>query len=346
MKLFDTTIRDGSYYVDFKFSLEDVTEIVDRVHRLGFKHIEIGHGQGLNASSVENGLSLHSDEEYINAAKKTCGESKIGFFCIPAFANISDIKLLADKEVDFIRIGENADDILNVKEYVIKAKELGLEVFVNFMKSYIISPNQFVEYAKEIKNYGADCVYIVDSSGGMLPEKLKEYIDAIKEHVDIKIGFHGHNNLGMALENSLTVIRSGVDYVDTTMQGIGRSMGNTVAELLIMALEKYGYDTGFDIPQVLEYGYYINKNIIQGPTVHPLDYICGYCDFHSSNLKHIYRCCAEIQVDPLRLIMAYSAENKKNIDYDRLREIAVNMKVDIDNNPYGFRRYFSTSYNR
>ena len=91
MELLDVTIRDGSYNVDFKFSAEDVTGIVDRIQRIGYRYIEIGHGQGLNASSLENGLSLLSDEEYIDVAKKVSGNSKLGFFCIPKFARLQDL---------------------------------------------------------------------------------------------------------------------------------------------------------------------------------------------------------------------------------------------------------------
>ena len=78
MKILDTTIRDGSYAVDFKFSLGDVKSVVSKLSRLNIELIEIGHGQGLNASSPEHGLSLYSDEEYIKAAVEVAGNSKGG----------------------------------------------------------------------------------------------------------------------------------------------------------------------------------------------------------------------------------------------------------------------------
>lgn len=344
MELFDATIRDGSYYVDFKFSSDDVSEIVDRISKLGFHYIEIGHGKGLNASSPENGISMESDIEYMKAALKVKRNSKLGFFCIPNIARTEDIVLASNNNMDFIRVGENADEIRNAKTYVVKAKELGLEVMVNFMKSYIISPQEFAERASEVKRWGADAVYIVDSSGGMLPEQLKEYYLRTKDKTDVKIGYHGHNNLGLAVFNALEAVELGVDYIDTTMQGVGRSTGNTMAEELIMALEKRGVDTGFDIPRLLEYGYYINQNIIKRPGISPLDLICGYADFHSSHLKTVYQCCNEKKVDPLRLIIAYSNVNKKNVDYPELCAVADSLPKDLDDNPYDFRKYFSNIY--
>lgn len=344
MQFLDTTIRDGSYAVDFKFSSRDVTEIVRRLNRLGFKYIEIGHGLGLNGSSPENGLSLQTDLEYMTAAYQSAGNSKIGFFCIPGIARMEDLVLASQNCVSFIRIGENAADIDNVRTYVEQAKKLGLLVAVNFMKSYTITPEAFAEKAKAVKAYGADCVYLVDSSGGMLPEQVKEYYLRTKDKCDVKIGFHAHNNLGLAVSNSLLAIELGFDYIDTTMQGIGRSVGNAMAEELIMALEKRSINTGFDIPRLLEYGYYINQNIAKRTAVNPLDLMCGYADFHSSNLKYIYKCCSEAQVDPLRLILAYSTVNKKNVDYEELCAVAKTLPKDYDENPYDFRKFFISGY--
>lgn len=344
MTILDTTIRDGSYCVDFKFSQNDVAEIVQRVSSLGFTYIEIGHGKGLNASSLENGLSLQSDVEYMEAANQVNGNAKLGFFCIPGIARLEDLAVAANNKMEFVRIGQNADEIETTKDYIVKAKELGLEVMVNFMKTYIISPKVFAEKTKMIKNLGADCVYVVDSSGGMLPEQVKEYYENVRNTTDIKIGLHCHNNIGLAVCNALVANDCGYDFIDTTLQGVGRSVGNTMAEAFIMALEKKGIATGFDIPRLLEYGYYVNDKIIKRPAINPLDLMCGYADFHSSHLKDIYRCCIEKKVDPLRLIMQYSYYDKKGLDYTKLCETAEQLPIDNDENPYDFRKYFETIY--
>lgn len=344
MKLLDTTIRDGSYYVDFKFSLYDVSEIVDRTSKLGFEYIEIGHGKGLNASNLENGISLQTDIEYMKAANEKKGKSKIGFFCIPGIARLDDLKIAADNDVKFVRVGQNADDIDKVKDYVIEAKKLGMEVMVNYMKTYIITPKQFAEKALYLKQWGADYVYVVDSAGGMLPDQIKEYYYCTKEKVDICMGLHCHNNIGLAVPNSLVAYQCGYDMIDTTLQGVGRSVGNTMAEFLIMSLEKMGVNTGFDIPRLLEYGYYVNRNIIGRQSINPLDLICGFADFHSSYLKDIYRCCMEKRVDPLRLILAYTNYDKKGLNPEMLYKVASELPIDEDENPYHFRKYFESIY--
>lgn len=344
MKILDTTVRDGSYCVDFKFSKDDVSEIVRRLDSLGYEYIEIGHGKGLNASSYENGISLQTDTEYMEAANATRKNAKLGFFCIPGIARLEDLSIAVNNGIQFVRIGQNADEMESVKEYVLKAKELGLEVMVNFMKTYIISPEKFARDAKMVGDWGADCVYVVDSSGGMLPEQVLSYYKQARLKTNIKLGIHCHNNMGLAVYNSLVAYDCGYDFIDTTLQGVGRSVGNTMAESFIMALEKRGLDMGFDIPRLLEYGYYVNNKIIGRPAVNPLDLMCGFADFHSSHLKDIYRCCLEKKVDPLRLILKYCQYDKKGMDYQKLCAVAEELPIDNDENPYDFRKYFESIY--
>ncbi len=344
MIILDTTIRDGSYAVDFKFSCTDVAAIISKLERLGFEYIEIGHGLGLNASSAKYGYSLHSDVEYMQVAQHTLKRSKFGFFCIPGIARLQDIKLAADNGVSFVRVGINADMVEKTELYLKEAKKYGLFTTVNLMKSYILSPGELAEKIALIEEYGADVAYLVDSAGCMLPEDIEAYSMAIKKKTDIMLGFHGHNNLGLAVSNSLKCIQLGFDFIDCSLQGLGRSLGNAPAEQLVMILEKQGYPLDIDIPRLLEYGYTIIKDVSKKAPMHPLDLVCGYSGFHSSFLKDIYRCCNEKNVDPMRLIIAYSKINKATMDYDLLCKIADELPIDLESNPYNFREFFSEKF--
>lgn len=344
MKILDTTIRDGSYAVDFKFSCKDVQDLVSKSHRIGLEYIEIGHGLGLHASSLEHGYALQTDEEYMNAAREAAGSSKLGFFCIPGIARLEDIEIAKRNKMDFIRIGVPVQDYENAKPYIEKCKTERLEVFVNFMKTYTATALEFAEAAAQLYAEGAKCVYIVDSAGSMSADDIGEYIDATRQKSDIEIGFHGHNNLGLAIDNTLFCIKKKIAFVDCSFQGIGRSLGNASLEQVVMVMERRGYHTGFDIPRVLEYGYAGLRNIVRDKLVNPLDYMCGYAGFHSSFLKDIYRCCNEKNVDPLRLIMAYSKENKVTMDYEKLCEVADLLPKDPYDNPYSFGEYFTERY--
>lgn len=351
MNILDVTVRDGSYAVDFKFSRFEVKDIVSKAAKLGFEYIEIGHGMGLNASSPERGLSLRSDEEYIIAASEVVGKSKLGVFCIPGICRFQDLQMAAKLGISFVRIGVPVDSVMDTIPYIEEAKKNGLTVMVNFMKSYANSPGEFVKSANIAYQAGAEVVYLVDSAGYMLPEDITNFYNATKTVCpNIKLGFHGHNNIGLAVSNSLHCADLGFDYIDTSFQGLGRSIGNASTEMFVMAYERThssdGKSLGIDIPRLLEYGYEALKDIKGSKVMHPLDLICGVTGFHSGFLKQIFRCSSDYNVDPLRLIIAYSSVDKLTLDYQKLCMIAESLPNDnFDEHPYNFRKYFSTTFN-
>ncbi len=345
LNILDTTIRDGSYAVDFKFSCGDVRDLVRRSEQIGMQYIEIGHGLGLNASSAEHGWALHTDIEYMDAARQTAKTAKLGLFCIPGIARMEDIETAKAHGMDFLRVGVNVNELHSAEPYVRKAHDEGFFVTVNYMKSYAVDPERFAECAAAAAGYGADCVYIVDSAGCMTPEEIGSYIGAVRERCNVQLGFHGHNNLGLAVENTVYCVKTGVEFIDCSFQGLGRSVGNASIEQVIMLLDKLGYMKELDLPRVLEYGYAGLRHIVpESRLTNPLDYMCGYAGFHSSFLKQIYRCSGEKQVDPLRLILAYSKVNRTGMNYDELCRVADSLPKDFDDNPYRFGEYFSTKY--
>lgn len=343
--ILDTTIRDGSYAVNFKFTRHDVKNIVSRLVKLGIEYIEIGHGMGLNASSPERGESLYPDVIYIDVAKDCIGDSKLGVFCIPGIARMEDLRMAKDHGVDFIRIGITVNNIDKAIPYINKAKELGLIVMVNFMKSYASSPDDFAESCSIAHKHGANFVYLVDSAGYMLPEEIETFYKATMAVCpEVKLGFHGHNNMGLGVANALKCVELGFALVDCSFQGLGRSIGNVPTEMFVMTVEKkYGQESlGIDIPRLLEYGYVVLKDITDRNLNNPLELICGYTGFHSSFLKYIFTCCRDYNVDPLRLIIAYAKQNMIDIDYDKLCETAKSLPDDnFDDHPYNFRQFFN-----
>ncbi len=345
LNILDTTIRDGSYAVDFKFSLRDVRDLVARSERIGIRWIEIGHGLGLNASSPEHGRALHTDAEYMDAAKQIARSAKLGLFCIPGIARMEDIEAAKAHGMEFLRVGVNVNEFRKAEPYVRKAHEEGFFVTVNYMKSYAVGPEKFADCAAAAADYGADCVYIVDSAGCMTPEEIGNYIDAVRGKCSVQLGFHGHNNLGLAVENTVYCVKKGIEFIDCSFQGLGRSVGNASLEQVIMLLDKLGYVKSFDLPQVLEYGYAGLRHIVPNDRLtNPLDYMCGYAGFHSSFLKDIYRCSADKEVDPLRLILAYSQVDRTSLDYDKLCHVADTLPKDREENPYHFGEYFTEKY--
>ena len=240
IQILDTTLRDGSYVIDFQFTAADTKTIVSCLDKMGIKLLEIGHGVGINASPSK-GVAAETDVTYVKAAKSAAKNSKIGMFCIPGIATLKSLEACIDAGLDFIRVGVNVDQIAESREFISLARKRGTFVCTNFMKSYVMKPADYADIVKQSEDYGSQMIYVVDSAGGMFPNEIKEYIYASRAASHVPIGFHGHNNIGLAVANALAAIEAGANVVDTTLLGLGRSSGNVPTEIMIPLLQKcYG----------------------------------------------------------------------------------------------------------
>lgn len=344
--IMDVTLRDGSYAINFQFSEYETESICREMERAGIPYVEIGHGMGLGASSSENGMALCTDEEYLVAAQKSSNNIKYGMFCIPGVAKLSDVELLAQYGASFIRVGSNVTEVKSTEKYIRRAKDLGLEVMANYMKSYVVSPEEFAENVRISEAYGADVVYVVDSAGSMGRNDIEKYYEAVKKKSDIKLGFHGHNNLGLAVSNTLFAVELGFNIVDTSLLGMGRSAGNAATELLIANMMKESNTSEYDLKKILDSAEkYIRP--LWKHHANALDLYCGIAEFHTSYMKYIHKYSLKYRVNPLDLILLYSKHNKVDMDEKKLDELAAGMTRadDCILSDFGFNEYIGNEQN-
>ena len=313
VNILECTLRDGSYAIDFQFTRQDTENIVRLLENAGFTMIEVGHGMGLGASEKGKGIAAETDETYLKTTAETIKKASWGMFCIPGIAELSHIDMAADYGMKFIRIGSNLENYRQSKLFIEKAKSYEMFVCSNFMKSYVLTPNDFTKYALECHNYGSDLVYIVDSAGGMFPEDLERYVLAVREKSDtLKLGFHGHHNLGMGVANALKAVELGIKIVDSSLQGFGRSAGNTPTEQIICALMRKGFDLSIDIIEVMNIGEKYIQPLINSKGLSSLDIVAGLALFHSSYMPIIKKYAIQYRVDPRHLIIAVCEDDKVN----------------------------------
>ncbi len=308
IKILDTTLRDGSYVVDFQFSQEDTVNISQTLENFDLEFIEIGHGLGLGAYKLEEYDSLCNDFEYMNCINRKKESTKYGVFFIPEIGNFKDIDLAKECNMDFIRIGVNINEPDKAFKYVEYAKKKGFIVFINFMKSYAVSSDKFAQISKEFSIKGVDYIYLVDSAGGMLPNDVKEYISKTKENCNCEIGFHGHNNLTLAIANSLAAIEAGATIIDTSLQGIGRDGGNASTEVLLSILMKQKLKSKINLNALLDYSE-VNIFPLVRNTVKTLPLISGLSFFHSGFYSKIKKLIGEIKIDIREVIFELSKIN-------------------------------------
>lgn len=323
LKLLDTTLRDGSYVIDFQFTSNDTAVIAARLDEAGAHYIELGHGLGLRAGSRPDMRQPEPDEAYLEAAAAAVKRNKWGMFFIPGIGTMEDVELAAKYGMHFIRVGTNVTEIELSEPFIRRAKELGMEVFANYMKTYASTPDEVAARAVISASYGADCVCVVDSAGGMLPEDVTAYIRAIKQRTDVAVGFHGHNNLGLAVANSLVAIDAGAAVVDTSVRGMGRSSGNTVTEIFLLTLKRKGIDLGMDVTAILDLAEkHIDPLLKNYQQVDSIGIISGYAQFHSSYLGKILDYANRYRIDPRELIVRVTNVDRVNAPDDLVNRLS------------------------
>jgi 4-hydroxy 2-oxovalerate aldolase len=326
VEILECTLRDGSYAVDFKFTENDTAILAGVLGKLNFRWIEVGHGLGLGAAEAGKGTMPASDQRLIEAAKQAAPAAKIGCFFIPGIGTAEQLKSARAAGLDFIRIGYNAPEIEEAFPYVTLAKKLGLKTCLNFMKTYGISAEQFGEKAKAGAAAGADVIYCVDSAGSMLPEDVRRYIGAARERCECSLGFHGHSNLQFAVANSAEAVRSGVNFIDTTLYGLGRSAGNVPTEVAIAVFQNLGFETGIDLFDVMDAAEeFIGPLMSQMQLYDMMSVAMGCSQFHSSFLPKVAAAARQHGVELRRLVVAMGKLDPVNLDDDILNRVAANL---------------------
>lgn len=323
MEILDTTLRDGSYVIDFKFTSSQTYEIAKELDDAGFPFIEVGHGLGLGATRRPGMIGGATDEEWLLSASEAVVKGKWGMFFIPGIGDFRDIDLACRYNMDFIRIGANVDSYEKAEPFVRYAKEKGLFVCANFMKTYALPYETVGRTAALASSYGADLNCIVDSAGAMLPRDVEGYVNSIRNETDGLIGFHGHNNLGMANANSIRAFELGVDVIDTSLRGMARSAGNTVTEIFLLTMKRLGIDLGFDVFQIMDIAEKHIDKLTQGyRQVDSESILSGFAKFHSSFAPVIHRISKEYSIDPRKLIVELCKVDCINAEQQVVEQIA------------------------
>jgi 4-hydroxy-2-oxovalerate aldolase len=249
IEIFDATIRDGGYLNNYDFSLDKVEVICMGLEKNGVNWIEIGHGYGIGGERVFGKMAA-TDVEYLEKMQGKLKKAKLGMFANANLATKNDVDIASKYGLNFLRIGfigymdpHPFNAALDLVEYV---KSRGMLATINIVKTHMYTTKQLKGIAKDATRAGANMIYIVDSAGCMLPNQVTQITKNLKEVTDVKIGFHGHQNLTLAVANSIAAVQAGATFVDGTLLGIGRQPGNAQLELLVLALKKCGYTLEID----------------------------------------------------------------------------------------------------
>ncbi|WP_042877609.1 4-hydroxy-2-oxovalerate aldolase [Cupriavidus necator] len=245
----DMTLRDGMHPKRHQMTLDQMRSIATGLDAAGVPLIEVTHGDGLGGSSVNYGFPAHTDAEYLGAVIPLLKQAKVSALLLPGIGTIDHLRQAHELGVHTIRVATHCTEADVSEQHITLARKLGMDTVGFLMMSHMNSPEGLVAQARLMEGYGANCLYITDSAGYMLPDDVKARISAVRAALrpETELGFHGHHNLAMGIANSLAAVEAGANRIDGAAAGLGAGAGNTPLEVFVAVCDRMGIETGVDL---------------------------------------------------------------------------------------------------
>jgi 4-hydroxy 2-oxovalerate aldolase len=320
--IIDSTLRDGQHAVKHQIPKDVFKSYAKGAERAGVEILVVGHGNGLGASSLHLGTSLVSDKDMLSITRRELNRTKLAAFVIPGFATLNDVDMAKSEGTDVFFVASHCTEANVTKKYIEHCKT---ETYGVLMMSHMVDAFKLLEQAKLMESYGVSGIFLMDSAGASLPNEVKLKTSVLVEGLRIPVGFHAHNNLGLAVSNSLTAIGRGATMIDATTRGFGAGAGNTQLEVLVAILHKIGYETGLNLNSLLD-----NTEIIaelKGPQlVSPISIVSGIHGVFSGFAPHVERIAKEYKVDPRDVFEELGKRKVVAGQEDQILEVALSLQ--------------------
>ncbi|MBN2352716.1 MAG: aldolase catalytic domain-containing protein [Spirochaetales bacterium] len=239
IKVFDCTIRDGGLMNDHKFDVKIVRSVYDALVAGGIDYMEVGYKSSKKIFTTDKfGSWKYSDEEEI---RKLFGEREAGIkISVMADAERTDyrtdILTKSESAIDMIRVATYIHQIPTALDMIKDAHDKGYETTVNLMAISTVPENEIDAALEALAGSEVEVIYLVDSFGSLYLEQVqnltRKYL-SYAEPAGKQVGIHAHNNTQLAYANTITALIEGANFLDATLDGMGRGAGNCALELLI-----------------------------------------------------------------------------------------------------------------
>jgi 4-hydroxy 2-oxovalerate aldolase len=330
----DVSLRDGSHAISHKLDKTQIVAYCQAAEAAGIPSLEVGHGNGLGASSIQVGLSRLDDVEMLSVARENLVKTKLAIHVMPGVATVNkDLKRAFDIGVDLVREAVHCTEADITERHIAFARERGKEVIGALMMSHMASKEILLEEALKMQSYGAEGVVLYDSAGNYLPNDVNEKVTYLVANLNIPVGFHAHNNLGMAVANSLTAVESGAKIIDGAIRGFGAGAGNAQLEVLVAVFQRLEFVTGISLYKMLDAAEMAQEKIIEElPTIKNLSIISGLSGVFSGFAKHVLRLAKEYQLDPRDIFVELGKRKVVAGQEDLILEVAIDLKKSKSTN--------------
>jgi len=325
----DMSLRDGMHSVAHQFTTDQMVALATALDVAGVPLIEVTHGDGLGGSSVNYGFGLHSDEEYLRAVIGAVKNSKVSALLLPGIGTVEDLKMARDCGVSTIRVATHCTEADVSEQHITNAAKMELDTVGFLMMSHMIDAKGIIEQAQLMVSYGANCIYMTDSAGYMLPDEVTEKISRLRESLadDIELGFHGHHNMAMAVANSVAAVDAGANRIDGSVAGFGAGAGNTPLEVFAAVADRMGADLGaVDLDKLVDAAEDVALPLMGQPTRISRDALTlGYAGVYSSFLLHAKRAEAKHGIPSRDILVELGRRKTVGGQEDMIEDVALEM---------------------
>lgn len=326
--LHDMSLRDGMHAKRHQISVQEAVNIATGLDEAGVPLIELTHGDGLGGNSVNYGFAAHSDEDYFNAVIPKLKHAKTSALLLPGIGTVKDLKRAKDCGINMVRVATHCTEADVSEQHLTWARENGLETVGFLMMAHMAPADKLVEQANLMESYGAQCVYCTDSAGYMLPDEVTYKIQALREALkpETDIGFHGHNNMSMAVANSLAAIEAGALRIDGSVAGLGAGAGNTPLEVFVAVLNRMHAHTGIDLYKIMD----VAEDLVVPLLDHPIrvdrnSLTLGYAGVYSSFLLFAKRAEEKYGVSARDILVELGRRGTVGGQEDMIEDLALTM---------------------
>ncbi|WP_454844572.1 4-hydroxy-2-oxovalerate aldolase [Priestia megaterium] len=326
IKITEVSLRDGSHVVKHQFTEAQVKSVTKALDDAGMHYIEVSHGDGLGGSTLQYGKSLVDEMKLIEAAVEEAKQATVAVLLIPGIGTVHELKQANSLGAGLVRVATHVTEADVSAQHIEYARKLGMETFGFLMMAHSAPVEKLVEQAKLMESYGAQGVYITDSAGALLPHEVRERVRALRNSLQVEVGFHAHNNLSLAVANTLAAIEEGATRIDGSVRCLGAGAGNTQTEALIAVLNRLGIDVGIDLYKIMDLAEEVVGPILPGSQeIRKGSLAMGYAGVYSSFLLHAERAAKLFNLDSRDILLELGKRKAVGGQEDMILDVAAEL---------------------